>query len=97
MALKYVTVFSYLLQLCVINIQNIRNKVGEFNDMLFERNLDFMLLTEFWMEPTDADYHFQVGKIDSEHYSVINYPRSGKRGGGIAIIHKNKYSVKAFE
>ena len=62
--------------------------------MFFERNLDFMLLTEFWMKPTDADYHFQIGNIDSEHYSVRNYPHSGKRGGGIAIIHKNKYCVK---
>ena len=81
MAPKYVTVFSDLLQLCVINIQSIRNNLGDINDISFERNLDFMLLTEFWMKPTDADYHFQIGYIDSEHYSYINYPRSGKRGG----------------
>ena len=91
----YVTVFSHVFQMCVLNIQSARNKVGDLNDIMVERNLDFMVLTEFWLKPTDADYHVHTGNIDSDKYSLVNYPRKGrKRGGGIAIIHNNKYNVK---
>ena len=68
MALTYVTVFSHVFQMCVLNIQSARNKVGDLNDIMVERNLDFMVITEFWLKPTDADYHVHTGNIDSDKY-----------------------------
>ena len=94
MALTYVTTFNYLFQLCVVNIQSARNKVGDINDILIESNLDFMILTEFWMKPSDADYHVQIGNLDSDCYSIMNQPRKGKKGGGLAVIHKTKYVMR---
>ena len=32
--------------------------------------------------------------IDAENYALFNHLRNNKRGGGIALIHINKYSVK---
>ena len=90
MALTYVTVFSYVFQLCVLNIQSPRNKVGGLNDIISERNLDFMVLTEFWLKPTDPDYFVHTNDIDADNYALLNHPRNNKRGGGIALIHRNK-------
>ena len=86
MALKYVTVFTHLFNLCVVNIQSARNKVGDINDIMNERGLDFMIFTEFWMKPKDADYHFQLSNLDNDNYGIINHPCPRKMGGGIAMI-----------
>ena len=94
MALTYVTIFSHLFQCCVVNMQSARNKVGDINDILTERCLDFMIMTEFWMKPDDPDYYLQIGDIDYNNYNIINNPRPKKRGGGIALIYNNKYRVK---
>ena len=81
--------------MCVLNIQSAQNKVCNLNDIMVERNLDFMVLSEFWLKPTNADYHVHKGNIDSDKYRLVNYPRKDrKRGGGIAIIHNNKNNVK---
>lgn len=50
---------------CVwLNIQSERNKLGDNSDILIERNLNFMILAEFWIESSDADYYVQIGNLD---------------------------------
>lgn len=51
-------VFSILLSLCVVNAQSLRNKVCDFHDLLLERNLDFLLVSESMLKPSDPDYVF---------------------------------------
>ena len=43
-ALTYVTVLSHVFEMCVLNIQSARNKLGDLNDIMVEKNLDFMVL-----------------------------------------------------
>ena len=31
--------------------------------------------------------------IDARNYALLNHPGNNKRGGGIPLIHRNKYSV----
>ena len=97
MVLKYVTVFSHLFNICVVNIQSARNKVGDINDIMNDRGLDFIVFTEFWMKPNDADYHLQLSNLDTDKYSIVNHPRPKKAGGGIAMIFRNKYNVRQVD
>ena len=97
MALKYVTVFTHLFNLCVVNIQSARNKVGNINDTMNDRGLDFIVFTEFWMKPNDADYHLQLSNLDTDKYSIVNHPRPKKAGGRIAMIFRNKYTVRQVD
>ena len=61
-------------------MQSARNKVGDINDILTERCLDFMIMTEFWMKPDDPDYYLQIGDIDFNTYNISNNPLPKKRG-----------------
>ena len=73
----YVTVLSYIFQLCVLNIESARNKEGDSNDIISERNLDFMvLMTEFWLQPTDPDYFVHTNDFNAENYALLNHLRN---------------------
>ena len=91
-------VFSILLSLCVVNAQSLRNKVCDFHDLLLERNLDFLLVSESWLKPSDPDYVLRVGELCPTGYTYIDTPRPTKKsGGGVAVIYRATYDVKILK
>ena len=97
--LKYATVFS-LFNICLVNIPSARNKLGDKNDAMNNSGLAYIVFTEFWMEPIDADYHLQLSSLDTDKHNTLNHPcpkKAGEEGAWIATIartFRNKYNFR---
>ena len=90
-----IPVFSLLINICVINAQSLRNKVCDFNDLIIDRELDFLIVSESWLKPTDPDYIFRVNSLCPPNYKYVDVPRPTKKsGGGLAIVYRDQFSVK---
>ena len=91
-------VFSILLSLCVVNAQSLRNKVCDFHDLLLERNLDFLLVSESWLKPSDPDYVLRIGELCPAGYTYVDTPRPTKKsGGGVAVVYRTSFEVKILK
>lgn len=97
--LKYATVFS-LFNICLVNIPSARNKLGDKNDAMNNSGLPYIVFTEFWMEPNDADNHLQLSNLDTDKHNTLNHPcpkKAGEEGAWIATIartFRNKYNFR---
>ena len=49
-----------------------------------DNNIDIMLLTETWLRP--AGDEAKIADLAPPGYSVLSFPRSGAKGGGIAFV-----------
>ena len=89
--LQTVAIFQSIVSFCVLNVRSARNKVGDIYDEFSEKKLDFLVATEFWLKPSDPDYHLQVK--DFNDLKFINRHRPRRQGGGIATIHRKSFNV----
>ena len=69
-------IFKLVLEACVLNAQSICNKVCDLHDIVSERHLDIMVMTESWLKPEHPDYHLKVKEICPDNYSYLSCPRS---------------------
>jgi hypothetical protein len=54
-----------------------------------------LILAQSRIECTSAGYYSDIDTIYSEDYSAANNPPPPyKRGGGVSLVHRNKYDVK---
>ena len=60
-----IPVLSLLINICVITAKSLRNKVCDFNDLILDRKLDLLIVSESWLKPTDPDYIFRINPIIS--------------------------------
>jgi hypothetical protein len=58
------------------------------NDLCLEKNIDILLITETWLNGDKSDDPI-INELLPCGYKVIQQPRIGQRGGGIAIIYKS--------
>ena len=78
--------------LCIFNARSVRNKTTDILDHIHEHDLDIVAITETWLTNKDSDLSV-TRALTPTGYNLIHHPRCGRRGGGIAILHKE--SVKA--
>ena len=78
--------------LCIINARSVRNKTTDILDHIHEHDLDIVAITETWLTNKDSDLPV-TRALTPPGYNLIHHPRCGRRGGGIAILHKE--AVKA--
>ena len=95
--LSIIPTLSLLLNFCVLNAQSLRNKVSDLNDLITERKLDILVVTESWLKPSDPEYYHKVSELCPDGYSYISEPRPKKSGGGISIVHKSSLCVKTIK
>ena len=79
------------LKFCVWNAQSIRNKSACFSDYICDRGIDLIALTETWF--TDNDSAAKV-ECTPDGYKMFDYSRSGRKGGGIALVYRSEFTVK---
>ncbi|KAK6191023.1 hypothetical protein SNE40_002773 [Patella caerulea] len=72
--------------LCVLNCQSIRNKTDELQEYLLDNDLDIFVAVETWLKPNDT---VTLHKLLPSNYSAVTENRIGRRGGGLAVIHKS--------
>lgn len=76
-----------------INIQSMMPHIDELRCDLFSKNLDAVFISETWLNDTHND-----AVIAINGYKLLRNDRpSRRRGGGVAIILKNKYKAKILE
>ena len=78
--------------LCIFNARSVRNKTTDVLDHIHEHDLDIVAVTETWLTNKDSDLPV-TRALTPPGYNLILHPRCGRRGGGIAILHKE--AVKA--
>ena len=90
-----IPVFALLINICVVDAQSLRNKVCDFNNLILERKLDFLFVSESWLKHTDPDYVCWVNNLCPPGYKYIDAARPTKKSGGsIANVYKDSFTVK---
>ena len=75
-----------------VNTRSIKNK----SDLIMEasklENLDFLVISETWLKEQDAHW-VATSSLATAEYRIQTINRQGKQGGGVALLHKNRYQV----
>uniref|UniRef100_A0AAQ4R0Q9 Endonuclease/exonuclease/phosphatase domain-containing protein n=1 Tax=Gasterosteus aculeatus aculeatus TaxID=481459 RepID=A0AAQ4R0Q9_GASAC len=80
------------IRMALLNVRSLNNKSFLVNDFITTSKLDFMFLTETWLEQNNsANILIEAAP---PNYNFIDVCRSGKRGGGVAAIFRNIFQGK---
>ena len=72
-------------------VRSLNNKALLINDIITDRKLDFLCLTETWQNQQDF---IALNQATPPGYAYLQKPRSAGRGGGLAVIHRADIRVK---
>lgn len=78
-------------RIALVNARSLTNKSFIFNDFFTSRALDFLCVTETWLNARELSVFSEVLPIDC---TFFNSPRSSGRGGGVATIFKEKFECR---
>ena len=71
----------------LLNIQSVTNK-GEFiQEVINEYDLDFLVLTETWLNGNPSDKS-KIKELKPEAFRFFHIPRKSRGGGGVGVILK---------
>ena len=76
----------------LVNSRSIRGKTFSLRESISEHKLDFLFITETWLSGNTNDGVF-ISELKPPGYEFLNFPRTGSKGGGIAVVHKNAARV----
>lgn len=78
------------LKFCLLNSQSARNKSAVLADYVCDEHIDVAAVTETWFHEND-----QAAKIECTPtgYKILDKPRIGRTGGGIAIVYRENISA----
>ncbi|XP_059899104.1 uncharacterized protein LOC132450927 [Gadus macrocephalus] len=80
----------------LLNINNIKLNADHLRKLISVNGLGFMLITETWLDGTNDDV---LTDSCPGGFKEIHVNRLGKKGGGVALIYSERYSVsqQSFE
>lgn len=74
------------LKLAVLNVRSLSNKSFLINNLISSYNLDFMFLTETWLDKNTGNA--VLTESAPPNYKLESETRENKKGGGVcAILH----------
>ena len=76
-----------MLQLGLLNARSVRNKSLSTADLIIDRKLDILAITETWLKGDITD-NVIVGELVPSGYSILSVPRTDRVGGGVALIFR---------
>lgn len=83
---------SSTLKLALLNVRSLAGKRFLINDFIIEHKLDFMFLTETWLDQNNS----AAVLIESTppNFSFMSEARMHKKGGGVAILFNDSLQCK---
>jgi exonuclease III len=79
---------------CLINCQSVGNKALTIKDYIVENDLDVAFLCETWLTSSRQRI---CGELTPTGYRLRTLNRKEKRGGGVAVLHKESVKVGEVE
>ena len=80
------------LRICLLNAQSVNNKSANLLDyVIHDCKPDITSITETWLCENDSALRIDC---TPPGYSLLDHPRSDRRGGGTAVLFKNNITVK---
>ena len=80
------------LNLALLNTRSLAGKSLLINDFIIEKKLDFMFLTETWLNENNSAAVLTESAPPDFHF--ISSVRELRKGGGIATLFKDVYQCK---
>uniref|UniRef100_A0A672ZSA2 Reverse transcriptase domain-containing protein n=1 Tax=Sphaeramia orbicularis TaxID=375764 RepID=A0A672ZSA2_9TELE len=77
----------------LLNARSIANKSFSLNELFTNRNLDALFLTETWQR--DGEF-IHLNELCPPGCSAVGQPRPCRRGGGLAVVHQDKYICRGM-
>ncbi len=77
--------------MALINARSLANKTFILNDLFASNELDFLFVTETWLKGGDMS---PLSELSSAGCSFFSTPRSIGRGGGLAVVFKEKFKCR---
>lgn len=75
----------------LVNARSLVNKTFILKELFSEYNLDFLFVTETWLNVGELSPFSELLPPDCTYF---NSPRTTGRGGGLAVIFKEKYNCR---
>ena len=76
---------KHSLDCIVINARSLRNKLLDFQAIVYTRKIDIVIVSETWLDNTVPDY-----EILPNGYTIFRKDRIGPRGGGVLLAFKSQ-------
>ena len=73
-------------------MRSVKNKALSVTDMVISRYIDILALTETWLGAIDDHAIHELVLRGYEFHAVSR--SGGKRGGGVAVLHKSGLKLK---
>jgi exonuclease III len=77
----------------LLNARSVMNKSEAIVDHIVDNELDVLTLTETWV-PAGCKDDPRLKDLLPIGYTMSHAPRQGRRGGGVAIIHRKEFSKR---
>jgi hypothetical protein len=75
----------------LVNCRSVCNKGEALNCLVEDHQLDIVLITESWLPEDDALIRKE---ITPQGFNMIDLPRKGKKGGGVAVMFRDKLRLR---
>ena len=70
-----------------------KNKSFVIKDFVVDKNIDVLAVTETWLQADISD-QLTVNDICPTGFAFHHLPRKHSRGGGVALLYKNRFKLK---
>ena len=81
-------------RLASLNAQSSRNKTLEIKDIIEEKNIDVMCITETWLK--DNKDEALMSEMCPVTHDIVSFPRDDRGGGGVAFIFNKSLGNPTF-
>ena len=75
-----------------VNARSVKNKSDIIVETSKIENLDFLVISETWLGEEDTHW-LATSSLYTNDYRIEAISRQGKQGGGVTLLHKDRYQV----
>lgn len=79
-------------EFCLLNARSIRNKTVIIKDLVVDKNIDILAITETWLRPSGDE--ICIGDLCPTGYGFLHVPRIDSVGGGVGLLFKESLRIK---